>query len=124
MIPEMYIDKEIMPLLLKAKYPLRKVIKQDFRAVYYTKDFNDEGWQDCDVYYIPTQAQVMKWLREVHHCYMHICPFYPESKYNEPPKWIAAVDYDGDGYPVLNEKFDTYEEACEAVIRYILENLI
>ena len=124
MTQEVYVNKEIMPLLLKAKYPLRKVIKQDFRPVYYTKDFNDEGWQDCDAYYIPTQAQVMKWLREEHKCYMHICPFYPKSKYNEPPKWIAAVDYDGDGYPVLNEKFNTYEEACDGIITYCLNNLI
>ena len=120
MIPEVYVDKEIMPLLLKAKCPLRKVIKQDFRPVYYTKDSNDEGWQDCDAYYIPTQAQVKKWLREVHSLW---CEISWEGK----GLWCMEV------FSLMDEEFipdsivheiKSYEEACEAAIKYCLENLI
>ena len=66
----------------------------------------------------------LKWLREVHKCYIHISPFYPDMKYNEPPKWLTAADYDGEGYPTLPKRFDSYEEAVEAAIKYTLENLI
>lgn len=90
----------------------------------FTGDVNTPRQRYYNAASAPTLQMAMKWLREVHKCYMHICPFYPESKYNEPPKWIAAVDYDGIGHPVLNEKFNTYEEACEAAIKYCLENLI
>lgn len=124
MTPEVYVNNEIMPLLLKAKCPLERVIKHDFRPVYYTKDFNDEGWQDCDAYYIPTQAQVMKWLREEQKCYIHNVPFYQDLNYSEPPRWLMAVDSKGMPYPTINNHFETYEEACEAAIKYCLENLI
>ncbi len=128
MISEVYIDKEIMPLLLKAKYPLRKVIKQDFRPVYYTKDFNDEGWQDCDAYYIPTQAQVMKWLREVQNIIITI----DYDKYELPSNKfkvgygysIQKTDNPTEYFKIGEFVYDTYEDAVEAAIKYCLENLI
>lgn len=122
MTPEVYVDKEIMQLLLKAKCQLRRVIKQDFRPVYYTKDFNDEGCQDCDAYYIPTQAQVMKWLREVHEIYIEICTDIDYSfKHIIFRSTVCNKNLD-----ILKE-FDnchTFEEACEAAIKYCLTNLI
>ena len=124
MTQEVYVDKKLIPLLLKAKCPLERVIKQDFRPVYYTKDFNDEGWQDCNAYYIPTQAQVMKWLRDVCKCYIHIVPFYQDLNYSEPPKWLVAVDLKGMPYPTINNHFETFEETCDAAIKYCLTNLI
>ena len=142
MIPEVYVDKEIMPLLLKANCPLERVIKQDFRPVYYTKDFNDEGWQDCDAYYIPTQAQVMKWLREVHNIVIEInMEDYMTSKNGKLQVWYSytiwtfirhlgetgLVDsrYDDRAFWQENVKVgQSYEETCDAAIKYTLENLI
>lgn len=72
----------------------------------------------------PSLYNAMKWLREVHKCYIHICPFYLDLKYNEPPKWLVAVDYNCEGYPTLPKHFDSYEEAVEAAILYVLKNLI
>lgn len=142
MIPEVYVDKEIMLLLLKAKCPLRKVIKQDFRPVYYTKDFNDECWQDCDAYYIPTQTQVIKWLREAHNIVIEInMEDYMTSKNGKLQVsysytiWTfirhlgetGLVDsrYDDRAFWQENVKAgQTFEEACDAAIKYCLTNLI
>ena len=82
------------------------------------------GYEVSNYIQRPTLQMAMKWLREVHKCYTHICPFYPDMKYNEPPKWLVAVDYNGEAYPTLPKRFDSYEEAVEAALKYTLENLI
>lgn len=78
--------------------------------------------------YCPTQAMAMKWLREVHNIYIQIML----------DSWALG---DHSGYYIVIQKtdsdfeevspvdidevfFQTYEEACEAGIRYCLENLI
>ncbi len=77
-------------------------------------------------YNAPTLQMAMKWLREVHNYDISICL----DSYVEP--------YDNQYYIVIRRKkdkyenispceqvyFDTYEEACEAAIKYCLENLI
>lgn len=128
MIPEVYVNKEIMPLFLKAKCPLRRVVKQDFRPVYYTKDFNDDSWQDCDAYYIPTQSQVMKWLREVHGIIITID--FDEYELTSDNKkvgygWnIQKIETPTKYFRISTMAYDTYEEACDAAIEYVLENII
>lgn len=72
----------------------------------------------------PTLQMAMKWLREVHKCYIHIVPFYQDLNYSEPPKWLVSVDSKGMPYPTINNHFETYEEAVEAAIMYCLNNLI
>ena len=75
----------------------------------------------------PTQQMVMKWLREVHKIFIEIG---------------VSIDLNGKyhyGFRLLNSTCknilepkdlvkmgfkDTYEEACEASIKYTLENLI
>ena len=85
---------------------------------------NSEGGIAC-----PTLQMVMKWLREIHHYYIQIM--------------LDSWDYGGHmGYYVVIQKTDsdffemmlqnavgeifyqTHEEACEAAIKYCLENLI
>ena len=74
----------------------------------------------------PTLQMVMKWLREVH----NICiTIYPDKA-----KRYEAVLYDPkDNVEIILQSFgisgshifgDSYEEACEAAIKYCLENLI
>ncbi len=74
----------------------------------------------------PTLQMAMKWLREVHNYDVCVCLDY----YVEP--------YDNEYYIVIRRRkvkfeevspceqvyFKTYEEACEAAIKYVLENLI
>ena len=67
----------------------------------------------------PTLQMAMKWLREVHHLvidikYQVICPTF---------KWrIYQVDEKRKHTDFAH--YQTYEEACEAAIKYCLESLI
>lgn len=77
-------------------------------------------WYRC-----PTLQMAMKWLREVHHCVVCITPltFHCDGIVSKWGYCIWADDnteVDEDDTP----EFDTYEEACEAAIKYCLENLI
>ena len=67
----------------------------------------------------PTLQMAMKWLREIHN--ITIEPHYLYRK-----EWYAIVSSEnplGIGVYTTNT-FNTYEEACEAAIKYCLENLI
>ena len=75
-------------------------------------------------YSAPTQALAMRWLREMHNlyivaepdtCYEHC--FYGTIYYKGEDCYTEQSDYAPDGV-------DTPEEACEAAIKYCLENLI
>ena len=73
----------------------------------------------------PSQSLVMKWLREVHHCVICITPltFYCGETVS---KWGYCIWAD-DNTEVDEEsspRLDSYEDACEAAIKYCLENLI
>ena len=122
MTSEDYVNKELMPLLLEKGCFLDKVFVQDFRPIWYTKESNNPTWQDCDAYYIPTQSQVLKWLREVHKIYIEICTdkalnlkdiVFRPAIFNKELNCL----WESDNHPI-------YEEACEAAIKYCLENLI
>ena len=80
----------------------------------------------------PTLQMAMKWLREEHNleCDISFNPFSKASK--EPPYWmcIGLSNFDNPYHAGVLWKshvrthFDTHEEACEAAIKYCLENLI
>ena len=72
----------------------------------------------------PSMAQVMKWLREVHKLDIDVSIEYKNSKkvyYYSVLKKTVIRDID-----CLHSEtnFQSYEEACEAAIKYCLENLI
>ena len=82
-----------------------------------------------------TQSIIMKWLREVHHIYTEICLYKTNKDDIEPKKSRKAPYYTfgvwntvtGDNVDKrLTNDFigDSYEQACEAAIKYCLENLI
>lgn len=119
---EVYVKKEIMPLLLKAKCPLEKVIKQDFRPVYYTKDYDDPTWQDCDAYYVPTQSQVMKWLREVHDVFIEV-RIYGRLDAENKIFFYAEIYVRGHRMIVKSIITSNYDAVCNWAIRFSLENL-
>ena len=76
-----------------------------------------------DRYAAPTQAMVMKWLREVHKLYIEITP---SSKTNEFIVDSYRIDIVTRFFDTIyvSSGYNTYEEACEAAIKYCLENLI
>ena len=68
----------------------------------------------------PTLQMAMKWLREVHNLWLEISP---EGK----GLWYMEVYSLTDEAYIPNSnghKIKSYEEACEAAIKYCLENLV
>ena len=123
MITEDYCTEELVKLLLEKGCPLDKVIKQDGRPVYFTLPTNHPNWADCDVYYIPTHAQIMKWLRKEHGIHISADPYLNNEGevtwvweiINIETATIIADSFDDD--------FDSCEEAVETALKYIFENL-
>ena len=68
-------------------------------------------------YRLVTQATAMKWLREVHHIFIRVIQSHIEY-------CTCEIYYDIVKYHQFRESFNSYEEACEAAIKYCLENLI
>ena len=71
----------------------------------------------------PTLQMVMKWLREVHKLYINIWADPKDVENNDFDIIFRAQVYNGPSNYGTYE-FSTYEEACEAAIKYCLENLI
>jgi len=77
----------------------------------------------------PTLQMAMKWLRKRYN--LEIYPYHDNSSIysSKPPfkwwyeiiKWPNTVAEYESG---KDEEFDTYEDVCEAAIKYCLENLI
>lgn len=71
----------------------------------------------------PTLQIAMKWLREVHK--LSIEPYYDEVL-----TWVVDIKHIGkhtdtrEFETVRENCYKTYEQACEAAIKYCLENLI
>ena len=124
MIQEAYCSFEVSILLKK------KGFEGDINAYYHIWDSGDKV---CSVQefrsseaphlYIPapTLQTAMKWLREKYRLHIDIDP--SEGNWNPTvitlEDWSCAVKY-GDNIPIQ----DTYEEAVEAALKYVLENLI
>ena len=65
----------------------------------------------------PTLQMAMKWLREVHKLYMYTAFDGMEEV------WFSRI-YEKEKHLKDLDDFNTYEEACEAAIKYCLEKLI
>ena len=94
------------------------------------EDFNHKLSAYCSQ---PTLQMAMKWLREVHnigisvvpHSYKEGKPFDYEFEYWNSEEYHTPYN---EKHPTYHELFgktwEKYEEACEAGIKYCLENLI
>lgn len=86
----------------------------------YPEGHNFNGGEEYEVS-APTLQMTMKWLREVHN--LSIEPYYThKQKYRFAIQEIpTAISLWMD---LPDELYSTYEEACEAAIKYCLEKLI
>ena len=80
------------------------------------------------IYAAPTQAMAMKWLREVHHLYIQVM-LDSWALGGHTGYYVVIQNTTSDFEMMLQDALDdvfynTYEEACEAAIKYCLENLI
>ena len=83
------------------------------------------NWNNSSTRYIsaPTQAMVMKWLREEHNIAINIG--WGEIFEDKFQWWCIILNYKDGSILRESEYYATYEEAAEAAIKYCLEeNLI
>ena len=90
----------------------------------YLYDFGcDNRKKDAKVWAAPTLQMAMKWLREVYG--LHILVEYSRFDFNkELPYLWGIVETKIDGNYWGGNYYKSYEEACEAAIKYCLKNLI
>lgn len=70
-----------------------------------------------------TQQKAMRWLREKYDLHIIVFPY----KANNEKKWCCQVykTFNLLGYEkYIDETLNSYEEAVEAALKYVLENLI
>lgn len=123
-------------------YDTAKLLKEkgfDERVKSYFTDDGLEGYmfgtgrksnselEEC-FYSRPTLQMAMKWLREVHHYYIQVM-LDSWACGGHMGYYVVLQRTDNDFEMMLSDAVDevfyqTYDEACEAGIRYCLENLI
>ena len=69
----------------------------------------------------PTLQMAMKWLREIDNIHIEVKYFFEPHIYKYTITYTPVALDNISSHP---QCFNTYEEACEAAIRYTLENLI
>lgn len=69
-----------------------------------------------------THQKAMAWLREVHKLPINIW-YDKEEDTPDDEVWTSEIAVDRPSY-ILVGSFASYEEACEAALKYSLENLI
>ena len=70
----------------------------------------------------PTLQMTMKWLREVHNIFISIvfCTYPTEKRVT----WTPEISTFDSVFPESAIEYDSYEQACEAAVKYCLENLV
>jgi len=129
MISEDYVSFETAKLLKEKGFDencaaLYDVRNGEFRQKQTGYVFNNSQWDSFIT--APTLQMVMKWLREVHNLFIVIDRHYfvvdkishiaSGFKYSIEIKTINTV--------YIYTNYESFEEACEAAIKYCLENLI
>lgn len=126
MITEDYISFETAKLLKEKGF--------DYPTLhyYYDKDgdlvFSYNIGAGKNEFVAPTLQMAIKWLREVHHYYIQVM-LDSWACGGHMGYYVVIQKTDSDFEMMLQDALDevfykTYEEACEAAIKYCLENLI
>lgn len=119
-ITEDYVSFETRKLLLKKGMP-----EDLFNHIIYDK--GDGG--NVRKYYSCSLNIAMKWLRDVHNFHITAFPAWDNDDGTKMSfeKWGESIDgLDGEYCMPISGPvyYNSYEQACEAAIEYVLENLI
>ena len=120
MITEDYVSFETAKLLKEKGFDekCRALYTFWFDEVEGPKEDETENWNIEPKYFsAPTLQMAMKWLRESHNMFIRIIQSHIDY-------CIYEVYYDRAKHYESRESYNSYEEACEAAIKYCLENLI
>jgi hypothetical protein len=121
MTPKNRVSFELAKLLKDKGFP-QYTKETNFVGPKYSPDGDFTSAPFANGYAAPFIWDVLEWLREEHHVMIVPIPisFKKKSGYN---KWECDLYIDG-VFERMDSKFSTYNEACEAAIKYCLENLI
>ncbi len=139
-IKEDYVSFEIAKLLKEKGFDegcsfVVNAISKGVMPVSWPTTNSDIEDEKASLIALPTLQMAIKWLREVRHIHTEICLYKTSENDVEPKKSRKAPYYTfgvwdsvtGDNIDKrLTNDFigDTYEQACEAAIKYCLEHLI
>lgn len=119
MITEDYVSFKIAKLLKAKGFDAATFHDYDERGIRWSEEVlvnhNSQGGIAC-----PTLQMAMKWLREIHQLHIGILVVYNYI----PRRYRYHIMHTENVETYSQNDFDTYEEACEAAIKYCLENLI
>ena len=122
MITEDYVSFETAKLLKEKGFDEATFYDYNERGTRWFEEVlvnhNSQGGVAC-----PTLQMAMKWLRKVHEIFIS-----PNISFLYPIRYYCEIFCYGDNLKiqqdVTTETFESPEEACEASIKYCLENLI
>lgn len=127
MIKEAYVSFEVAKLLKEKGFDVSCYGRYSVRSKEFhldcTKAYNNGS---NFMYSAPTHQTAMRWLREVHNLCIEVYVIKNyDKKICEYTYTIMDLNFPGsdDGIDCCN-KYKTYEQACDAAIKYCSENLI
>ena len=123
MLAEDYVSFEVAKLLKEKGFNTPCMGRYSVRSKEFhldcTRMCNNGGLFDCAA---PSHQMTKKWLREVHKIFIEV---YAERAYNYNDIIFNLEIWDRNLNLIWKDgSFTTYEQACEAAIKYCLENLI
>lgn len=128
MITEDYVSFEVAKLMKEKGF--NENTDKQFNSDKIVGDYNITDRSRYPERYLdaPTLQMAMKWLREVHHYYVQVM-LDSWACGGHIGYYVVIQKTDSDFEMMLQDAVDevfyqTYEEACEAAIKYCLENLI
>ena len=124
MITEDYVSLEVSKLLKEKGFnePCRARYEINDSLCYEKYPVEASGCEMHNSMLAPTIQMVMKWLRKEYHLHIGI-----KLNYNIPRLYeitIMRTNKNDDIILCSETGFNFYEEACEAAIKYCLENLL
>ena len=122
MITEDYVSFEVAELLRESGFDVETYASIKVFAGH-SYEVNGERITPEKDTIIPTLQMAMKWLRKNHQIFIR-----PNINFLYPIRYYCEIFCYGDNLKtqqdVTTENFESPEEACEAAIKYCLENLI
>ena len=138
MIQEQYVDLDTAKLLKEKGFDepcmaYRNKYWDNYKSLRYWRKGGYRSVPNTDYLNVPTQQMAMRWLREEHNIDISIEPHshsgiktveyeftYWYEGYYHAPYQEKTPNY----HPLFGKTYNTYEQACDAAIKYCLENLI
>ena len=132
MITEDYVSFELAQLLKEKGFDGQCATKYDSNGCIWDNIRYDGiflGNNDIfpEEYLSPTLQMAMKWLREVHNVFIDISSRFSKNADSDVCFSYSCkklIDTYKSSYEIGDGEWLSYEEACEAAIKYCLENLI